>query len=381
MGATTISADNFQQRADLDFLKRAAPGNLIYLIAWPLLFIPNEVHEGYPILCWSITLAFVTVSILRLAHAKQTPKFYHQHQTLWQYSLLILALTHAALWGSVFVLANHHPGFSSIQTSVNLVTAGISTAAIASLTPKPRLANWYISILLLPSALLTLFDPENWYLAVIIIAFWVYLLFVSRRFNAEYQRAFNIEQSLIEKQKELSLLSQTDSLTKVFNRLFFNEHLSQEWHLSQRNNSSLALIMIDIDHFKTINDKHGHVFGDECLIFAADIIKQTVKRKSDMVCRYGGEEFAVILPETTISAATKIAESIRLGIEKQEFHYDQKSQKLTASFGVGVVTPKQDDDPLCFVSNTDEALYLAKRNGRNRVELYNSNNKQQENPL
>jgi diguanylate cyclase (GGDEF)-like protein len=162
------------------------------------------------------------------------------------------------------------------------------------------------------------------------------------------------------------LLARTDSLTNMLNRRAFFECGSIEIERSLRYKSSLSVMMIDLDHFKSVNDKYGHAAGDNTLLSVANTLKAMI-RNVDIIGRVGGEEFAVIIPHADLSIATELAQRLRLGIEKAEIMIDDQSLNITACFGVTSINVKSEslDDAL---KRADKALYLAKENGRNRVE-------------
>lgn len=175
----------------------------------------------------------------------------------------------------------------------------------------------------------------------------------------------------IEQQKaRLAAQASADGLTGLANRRAFDAALIREWHRGARNQTPLSLIMLDIDYFKRWNDTLGHLAGDDILRTLADTVRQQVKRHADLVARYGGEEIAVLLPETPHDAACALAERIRQAVEA----LDRKntavpSGHLTVSLGVCTCIPNPDlpPDP-SLIACADEALYRAKRGGRNRVE-------------
>ncbi|MGI1678407.1 MAG: sensor domain-containing diguanylate cyclase [Cellvibrionaceae bacterium] len=168
--------------------------------------------------------------------------------------------------------------------------------------------------------------------------------------------------------EELARVSTIDPLTQLYNRGFFDEAAKAEISRSSRTSSSMSMILIDIDHFKEVNDNYGHVVGDKCLKLVAQCIMKVVSRASDVVARYGGEEFAVILPDTIEKNAIVVAERIRKAISEIAFINEGKAIKLTASFGVVGRTIVKGDTVESFVNSADTALYIAKDNGRDRVE-------------
>lgn len=172
-----------------------------------------------------------------------------------------------------------------------------------------------------------------------------------------------------QKLKEASII---DGLTKIYNRRYFDEMLEKEWGRSIRNVEPLTLIMLDIDGFKAFNDSYGHQKGDACLIQVAQTIKEILRRPSDVVCRYGGEEFVIILPETHQRGGIKIAEKIRKAILALKIAHraSDVNDYVTCSLGVASVTPTKYMPPEEIIRMADQALYTSKTLGRNCVNFY-----------
>jgi two-component system chemotaxis family response regulator WspR len=199
----------------------------------------------------------------------------------------------------------------------------------------------------------------------------------SRSFMAQKQRdeAYSalreMQKELEEKNTELERLSSQDGLTGIANRRIFDEFIAKEFSRASRENDELAFILIDIDHFKPYNDNYGHQGGDDCLRQVAQTLAATVKRPTDLVARYGGEEFAVVMPGTNIEGAEKIAEELRLGIEKLNILHEHSSAAnyVTVSLGVASALPTGEGTPEALITKADEALYQAKKTGRNRYQL------------
>jgi diguanylate cyclase (GGDEF)-like protein len=156
-----------------------------------------------------------------------------------------------------------------------------------------------------------------------------------------------------------------DGLTGLWNRAYFENRLNTELSLARRAQQRLACVMIDLDHFKLVNDRFGHPFGDEVLRSVAQILSET-GRSEDVVCRYGGEEFVLLAPNTRAEAAVELAERARRAIESHEWNHGGKTVSVTCSAGVADL---QNSPPPSILERADAALYQAKHDGRNRVVL------------
>jgi diguanylate cyclase (GGDEF)-like protein/PAS domain S-box-containing protein len=169
---------------------------------------------------------------------------------------------------------------------------------------------------------------------------------------------------------ELVVAAATDAMTDLANRRSFDERVASEWDRANRSRSNIAVLMIDADYFKAYNDAFGHLRGDEALKLVATCIRSNICRPGDLGARFGGEEFAVILPGIDASGALCVAEKIRHSVCEQALpHPDSPTGTLTISIGVTSLRPEPGDDVLSLIQAADSALYQAKRNGRNRTEL------------
>ncbi len=199
-------------------------------------------------------------------------------------------------------------------------------------------------------------------------AYLIVILFGLWRFA--HQRVITRTTELENANRQLAALSTTDSLTGVANRRRFDHALTEEWLRARRNEQPLALLMIDVDHFKSYNDHYGHQQGDACLQAVAAVIRLHAKRVGDLAARYGGEEFCILLANTDIVAAQAIAELLRQDVEGLAIPHDKApSRRVTISIGVAVMPAQHGSvaDPL--LESADKALYQAKHGGRNRVVL------------
>jgi diguanylate cyclase (GGDEF)-like protein len=193
-------------------------------------------------------------------------------------------------------------------------------------------------------------------------------LFVAYKFSKELQNIFDrYKQTQRESFAKLEVLNQTlekqshtDALTQIYNRGFFNQQLTNETSRVNRYKTPLSMILFDIDHFKTINDTHGHLAGDTVLKELAALIQENT-RQSDFYARWGGEEFVVLLPGVEKEKAKQVAEKLRLIIAKFTFSVQQS---ITCSFGISSFIPLENNNT--FLQRVDKALYQAKQGGRNK---------------
>lgn len=168
---------------------------------------------------------------------------------------------------------------------------------------------------------------------------------------------------------KLERMTRVDGLTGLANRRYFNEYLGEEWRRLLRSQEPLTVIMIDVDNFKTYNDIHGHLVGDDVLISIGATIQEACTRSSDFAARFGGEEFVVVLSGTTPAGAKLVAERLRLAVARSKIsHLNlQKLGNVTVSIGVATVVPQMDLAPDQVIELADQALFRAKAEGKNRV--------------
>lgn len=193
--------------------------------------------------------------------------------------------------------------------------------------------------------------------------------------EAERQHTHELDELVRERTEELEkvneqlrIVSITDGLTGLYNRRHFDDTLKATYNRAYREKHSLSILLVDIDHFKQLNDTHGHSFGDLCLKMTGELIQGCLKRPRDMAARYGGEEFVILLPDTELAGARHIAETLRETMENTTVKDQDIETGMTVSIGVAGEIPGEPDQHEALLQRADQWLYKAKHNGRNRVE-------------
>jgi diguanylate cyclase (GGDEF)-like protein len=176
--------------------------------------------------------------------------------------------------------------------------------------------------------------------------------------------------SMLERANMLEELSTSDALTGLYNRRFLNQRLEEELSRSDRQNLKFSIMLLDLDHFKNYNDLCGHLVGDKALKKVALLLRRSA-RDMDIVSRFGGEEFCIVLPESTAEAARLVAERMRIAVEKEPFVKEEELPSGRLSISIGIASyPEDGKDQESLLNAADLAMYQAKTNGRNRVQLF-----------
>lgn len=187
-----------------------------------------------------------------------------------------------------------------------------------------------------------------------------------------YRALRHSQQQLQEKNLALQRLSNMDGLTGLSNRRYFDEYIESQWKLAIREQTPISLLMIDVDDFKLYNDTYGHLAGDEILKSVAMVMRQHFLRPTDLTARFGGEEFAVILPTTPFAPIKSMGESLRRGIEELAIPHSSSTSGdyLTVSVGGSSMVPQITDSFSSLIQVADEAMYEAKKSGKNKVVIF-----------
>ena len=246
--------------------------------------------------------------------------------------------------------------------------------------PDRNLSIFYNISILLPMVLLLTLHGENTGLILAIVFYCVYLILVSIKANDEYWSALENESLLEKKTEELRQQNRIDPLTNLYNRRHFDQIFELNLGLCIRNSTPISLIICDIDHFKNINDQYGHPTGDEYLKLFSKCLQKVFKRKTDMIGRYGGEEFVILLPDADRATAIAMAESLRALVAMTPLQFEHSAIQSTTSLGLTHCIPDQGIAAKDLFRVADKALYCAKNTGRNRLVVIDTKTNAPNNP-
>ena len=193
----------------------------------------------------------------------------------------------------------------------------------------------------------------------------------NQRLEEEIDLRRRAEEDLRQSNAELQVLAHTDRLTGVANRNQLDQQLAMEWQRHRREQKPIALLMIDADYFKAYNDCFGHLAGDRCLIRIAEVVQRTCNRPGDLLARFGGEEFVLLLPDTDCPGAITVAERVQEALEHQAIPHPKAvvAGRVSVSIGIACQVPDAHNTPQELLASADAALYRAKAGGRNRWEM------------
>ena len=354
---------------------------IMAFMAWP--------HTNQHLLSAWFVLTFVILSLrLVLTLTFQLKKDNNIRPEKWSQRLTLFSFISGLSIGACgFIPLNGDQYFLPLILTVGLTT--LSSISVSTLSAEKYAFPSFLVPALLPITINTLSsgDRINFGIGLLIVIFSFMLILLGKRTRANMNKALEIRYEntsllhgltaskiqLEKKNSELEKLATKDHLTTLANRRHGEQHLHDEWKTAIRHHRSIAVIMIDIDQFKSYNDHYGHQMGDDALKTVAESIKQSLSRPSDLACRYGGEEFLVILPDTDVVGGFKVARRIQNALFKVRIPHEhsQIQDYLTTSSGVAHIIPKRGDKINVLVKQADIAMYKAKFSGGNRAFAFN----------
>ncbi len=283
------------------------------------------------------------------------------------YYLIACVLLNSLIWGLAFARVMSRPDEAVTHMLMLATTIALCAGGVVSYAPFLGLAIGFNFLIIWPGVLFMAVHKIHLPLVGLCGIFSFFMIQLSLKGNREYWEALNNASLLKKKTKELERLSYLDGLTGLHNRRFFDTAFNIQWRLAVRSKGHITLLLCDIDKFKQINDTFGHLAGDEFLKLIADKIKKVFQRDTDILVRYGGEEFLILIPNGSNSYISDLAEKLRIEMENTVLNFEYNKIRATVSIGLVTMAPGPADEKETFLSKADQLLYQAKNNGRNQV--------------
>jgi len=284
--------------------------------------------------------------------------------------LQVLIFVTCLHWSLLAVLSLQEGALHSLREPLLLMVVGLATAGTVVLAIDRLVRIWYPVVALVPvgiGSVLLQPAPVGVLIGLMDVLVIVYVFGATRAIHGDYWAALEAQCLLENRAKSLESLSITDGLTRIPNRLFFERYLQQVWEQSAHERQPVSVLLVDLDHFKAINDNYGHSVGDDCLKAAAQAMLRGMRRETDRVARWGGEEFVVLLPNTDGEAAEAVAQRLLSAVSATLVPCPGGIVRLSCSIGVATLNPDGRSEPKSLIDDADKALYAAKSQGRNRV--------------
>ena len=358
------------QQALRDFAQRTRWGVYLHLPLWLLMCSFVGLANTAPWIFWINCAGFVGATGLRILFFRRPVAMLAAHTETARTIMLILIFIPCLQWSYLAVLSAQNGFLHPLLEPLILVMVGLATAGAVVLSIDNIARFWYPIIALVPIGIAHLLyqpGPVNILLAIMNVSVILYIGMGTRLVHQDYWTALRARGLLEERAKMLEWLSTTDGLTQISNRLHFERCLSEAWTLATRQRCPLSILLIDLDHFKKINDTHGHAIGDECLKAAAQAMVNGMLRATDQVARWGGEEFIVLLQNADRDVADAVAQRLLKAVANTSIPYPGGIVRLACSIGVATMNPNDRCNPANLINDADKALYAAKSTGRNRV--------------
>lgn len=351
-----------------DTYERSKLGGLLYLFGWAVVALFGQMHQRAP--AWGLAIG-IGLLLVGLWRWRMRPPGVAEPARLHAYlrDYGVVMLLSPVIWVIAQIWLLRDPRFDDTTQMVALIaTIGYSTVFANVYVTTRILAATGVATMFLPTLVVLWSDPRHLAMAVTMTLYGVYLVGAVVRSHADYRRRLRLDQQLREQSDRYELLSRTDPLTGLYNRRYFAAKLDESVLQAQRGDAVLMLMIMDVDHFKRINDRHGHAAGDACLAELATRLQQAFAGSDALLARLGGEEFGILLQGGSEREAMARAEAFRQDLADAPLRFENERLAVTVSVGVGAYDAARDGDGDGLYREVDRALYLAKDLGRNRVQ-------------
>lgn len=348
-----------------DLKKRSTIGIVFYLTTACIVLFTDNYYIRHPEFSNPFLFTLSGICLLRLLHLSIAQKVQPRFERLNNYVFIASVAATALIWGIGFAKFMVQEGELSATLLMTMCTIGLCAGGAVAFIPDLRLSISFSFFMLVPAMGVMSYYGTNFPLVVSLAIFFIYLCFITHRGNREYWDALENEHLLELKSKDFEEMSRIDGLTGLYNRRYFDEVFSFEWRRSVRHQSSIAIIMFDIDNFKQINDQYGHLAGDQYLEAVAAVIQHVFKRETDITARYGGDEFIALIPNKPLENVLMMAERVRQQVAAIRSEYEGQVLQTTITTGAALCVPTHQDRPQSLILKADKVLYQNKTTARN----------------
>lgn len=352
-------------RETRDTAQRLAMGGAFYVLGWLVVGGFGAVHRHHPWTGALVLLAFVGLALARRRPAPPGPDDEAPALLAWLDRQWVVVMATAALWAGVLAWVLLEPRFAPARTAALLCTVAYATAFAHNFSTRLGRALAGVALVYLPAPAVLAWTGQDPALALTLAIYAIYLALITRRSHGEYQHQLDLDQALRTQRDQYEQLSRTDALTGLANRRHFSEALERLAEAARADGRPLSLLVLDLDHFKRVNDEQGHDAGDACLARFGERMQAVFDHPGAHLARLGGEEFAVLLPAAGVPAAARAAEALRASLAAEPLRLREGPIRITVSIGVAGFDP--DQEAAALYRAADRAMYQAKADGRDRV--------------
>jgi diguanylate cyclase (GGDEF)-like protein len=360
-----VQSRRLAQEAE-DTFRRAGIGGFFYMVGWLVVGGYGGAFASEPGPSWALAGVFGGLAVVRLMY-RPPVEANASRRLRWLYGMWALVTLSAAGWGAVFFWTMRDPMFEGVRVASMLTTLGLATAFAHTFAFRLGWAAMGVALLYLPGLLVLWGDTAGQATALVTTVYLAYVYLSLLRAHSDYQHRLDVDQDLRDQRDLFARQSRIDALTELPNRRYFAETLAAAAKQARARGTPLSLLLLDIDHFKAINDENGHAVGDGCLCAVASRLQLAFASPGELPARIGGEEFGVVLDGQPGPAAAARAEAFREALADKPLLVDGRALAVTISIGWAEFEPARNRAVDGFFRAADRALYRAKREGRNRV--------------
>lgn len=360
-----LNLRRFAQEID-DTRRRIVVGGSFYVLGWLLVVLFTPIMANHPLIMSAVGLYFIALAIIRVVMVPP-PESEVAKRLRWLTIQWVVVQCSAAGWGALLLWTLLDPILAPARIALMIGTAGFATAIANTYCMRFWASFIAIVVMYVPGMMLMWMPGYDRATAFSLTVYLAYVFSTLIRSHREYQRRLDADEALRQQRDQFETLSHTDSLTGLANRRHFVQAMRKGTDAAADGGRTMALLVLDIDHFKVINDAHGHAVGDQCLAGFAAQLQQAFSGDEELCARLGGEEFAVLVPQFDESSAALRADAFRAELSAATLVRDVPSLRLRVSIGVGAFSLREHGHADHFFREVDRALYRAKGRGRDRV--------------